>query len=104
MIPNYTQKWEYLIKKNGPYCPVQRDKGDESSPLLCTDLHHRCHNTKWRLKKFPLFMNSLLNLLPVSNFFHLKYPSNNKITDFQAEKYERFLERHPKISEFVNGI
>jgi hypothetical protein len=68
-----------------------------------TELHHRLHNTKVNKKKYPLFLNSMLNLMPVCNMYHLTNPSYGKITDYQADKYERFLERHPKICAFVNG-
>jgi hypothetical protein len=68
-----------------------------------TDLHHLCHNTKWRRKKFPLFLNSIFNLRPVSNSYHLAYPSWGKITDYQAEKYELFLRKHNIINYWVNN-
>jgi hypothetical protein len=106
MIPNYTEKWEYLVNKHGVFCPIQRHYLPKSQTALkarVTDLHHMCHNTKWRRKNYPLFIHSLLNLLPVNNAWHLKHGAFKKIDDLQAAKYEKFLSNHPKISEFVNN-
>jgi hypothetical protein len=102
MIPNYQAKWEYLTNKYGVLCPIQQhyNKGDIA---MVTDLHHRCHNHKWRRKAYPLFIHSILNLIPVNNAWHLKHGSFWKIDDGKALRYERFLQRHPKLSEFVNN-
>ena len=99
-MDNFEAKWEYLVVHYGSYCPIAEEN---NRIAIVTDLHHLCHKTKWRIKKYPLFIHSMLNLRPVSNHWHLKYPSWGKITDFQAEKYERFLEKHKKISDFLNN-
>lgn len=101
MILNYNIKKEYLLKRQYFLCPID---GISLSGNNNSDLHHKCHNTKWRRKKFPLFLNSLLNLVAVDHLSHMQNPSAFKIHDIQAEKYEKFLERHPKISEWVNNL
>lgn len=66
------------------------------------DLHHKFHNTKWRRKKCPLFIDSLLNLELVHHECHLQHGGlAGSIGDFQAVKWERFLERHGKIAGWV---
>lgn len=104
MIELYEDKWDYLVSKYGNRCPIGAEK-DEAWQQV-TDLYHRCHNTKWRREKFPLFLNSLLNLMPVSNRYHLKFPSYGKISDMQAEKWQKFLSNpiHWKCKMFVNKL
>ena len=100
-MKNYEEKFNFLIRKYGIRCPIAAEKGGQVD--IVTDLHHLCHNTKWRRKKFPLFIDSILNLRPVSNKHHLANGSWGKISDTKAEKYERFLNKHPGISNFVNN-
>lgn len=102
MIPNYQAKWEYLTNKYGNFCPIEKHYKQVSSCMV-TDLHHRCHNHAWRRKAYPLFIHSMLNVVPVNNAWHLKHGSFRKIYDDVAGKYERFLERHPKMCRFVNN-
>ena len=104
-MKNYEAKWEYLTNKHSYRCPIQKEKQgkDLFIEMFVQDLHHLCHNTKWRREKYPLFLDSILNLRPVSHNYHLRFGSWGKITDYQAEKYEKFLERHPKIAEWVNN-
>jgi hypothetical protein len=100
-MKNYQDKFEYLANRCNWTCMIGWNKKKDIIPI--DSLHHLCHNTKVNRKRYPLFIDSLLNLMPVSSHYHLKNPSYGKIMDRQAEKYERFLERHPKICEFVNG-
>ena len=99
-LPNRKEKINYLIDKFGYGCPMAKEKGLVAS---VSDPHHRCHDTKWRVKKFPLFIHSILNIVMVNHGHHMSRPSWGKITDYQAERYERFLELHPKASIFVNN-
>lgn len=98
----YREKWEYLISKHSRFCPIAWQQEDILIPA--TELHHLAHQTKWRRKKYPLFIDSLLNLRPVNNAWHLSNPSWGKISDFQAKKWERFLKRHKKACVFVNEV
>jgi hypothetical protein len=102
VVDNYTEKSSYLYNKQSGLC-IGCNK-----PLLNgekIDFQHRAHNSDWRREKFPLFIDSLLNLALMHNSCNTtKHRSAGKISDFNAEKYERFLERHPIISDFVNNV
>ena len=100
-IPHYENKWNYLVKKHTNLCPIAWDRGNMRAQV--EDLHHLCHPSEWRRRSFPLFLNSLLNLRPVNHSWHLKFGSWGKIHDLKAQQYERFLERHPAIAEWVNS-
>ena len=110
LIPHYEDKWEYLVghSKQQRYCPIARLKKDEL--LLCTDLHHKHSDSKWAVKAFPLFIQSMVNLVPLSRMYHQLNPQylNDKkfryiYTRYQAERWEKFLERHPMMAKFVNN-
>ena len=99
-MKNYVNKFNYLECKYGSLCPIAKEQGE----IARVDaLHHRHHQTKWARKKFPLFIDSMFNLMPVNNAYHLIRGSYGRISELQAMKYEMFLQRHPKIAAFVNG-
>ena len=100
MIKNYAKKFSYLMRKQGMECPISREK--DIWAAAPTQLHHRCHKSKWTKKKFPLFMDSVWNLMAVNHDRHIDWPSFGKISFLEAEKRERFLERHPAIARAVN--
>jgi hypothetical protein len=55
------------------------------------------------MKLLPLFIDSLLNTCLIHQSCNTtKYRSYGRITEYNAVKYQKFLERHPKISNFVN--
>ena len=108
MIHLYRLKFQYLIdsqkrKVNMVYCVITYNKsGKYKSP---EELHHyRMHNTKINRRRYPLLIDSLLNLLPVYNAFHIWNSSWGKISEFQADKIETFLFNHPKAERFVNHL
>lgn len=84
-------------------CPIYYQlKGRYKTP---DSLHHyRIHNTKNNRKRYPLLVDSLLNLLPVFNSYHILNNSWGKISEFNADKIERFLEKHPRAERFVNVL
>lgn len=100
-MKNYEAKYSYLNRRQGFNCAIAAIEGKAA---LVTDLHHKCHQAKWRHKKFPLFMDSLLNLVGVNNMYHLWKPQFEKISDMRAVKYEAFLSNpiHWKFREFVH--
>ncbi len=101
-MKNYQAKFEYLARKQGYRCPIGLIKYlRDDRPQ---ELHHtKVHNTKIARKKFPLFIDSVLNLTAVNHTNHMNNPSWGISTDYICEKYERFLERHPKICNWVNN-
>ncbi len=106
MIPLYHQKFHLLtdrqLRKYGmTFCPIYyQQKGNYKTPDA---LHHtKVHDTKINRKRYPLLINSLLNLTPVFNSYHILNSSWGKISEYNADKIERFLERHPQAERFVN--
>jgi len=99
-MKNYDSKFKYLWEHQKTLCAMTGKWLSHSSKV---DMQHCCHQTKWRRKKFPLFIDSILNLRLVDHSYHLTHGSELKIYDLQAEKYEKFLERHPMISQWVNN-
>ena len=103
-MKNYEQKFKYLANRQNWLCPIGLKKYGRKDPVH--DLHHRiCHNTKLNRKKYPLFIDSMLNLQPVNHDNHLNNPSWGGVRNGEriAERWERFLERHPRLYFFVNG-
>ena len=101
-MPHYDDKFEYLANKQKWICPISQYC---HKPIMIDKVlhHYRVHNDKYNRKKYPLLLNSMLNLMPVNNDYHLAHPSFGGITDYQADKIERFLEKHPRISSWVNN-
>lgn len=122
VMENYENKFNYIYNRQRGYCLRCMDFGNVmknvyySKTLIhlniwsgyefnrMTEFQHRCHNTKWRRKAFPLFIDSMFNLVGYCNKCNTNDTSSLKITDEKAARYERFLERHPQIARFVNGI
>ena len=100
MIPNYDKIKRYLYIHQDRKCPVCKKIMLYNEKL---DLHHRVNNSKWRRKKYPLFINSLLNLVLLHNTCHLKMGRFLQLTDYRANKIELFLQKHKKIAEWVNN-
>ena len=67
------------------YCMCSKDCMEKA-----TDIHHKLPNTKVNKKLYPLFINSIFNLLPVYNGCHLTKPMP-KIKEHEAEIYEKWL-------------
>ena len=57
-----------------------------------TDFHHRIHNTKGNRKKFPLFIQSPMNCVPLCRKCHDQYHWKFDISERVAEVYEKWLE------------
>lgn len=99
MIPNYQAKMSYLSAKYRGCCGIAQ-RFDKYAHI--TELHHRCHNTKANRRKYPLFINSVWNLMPVNHDWHMRHGSAGKIFDLEALNRERFLQQHPQIAVIVN--
>jgi len=100
VIANYNKKFDYLLYRQRGLCPIAKQKDGFAQPP--SDLHHRCHRTKWATKRFPLFIDSVWNLMAVNHFWHMMWPSYGKISWLDAEKREAFLRRHPMMARAVN--
>jgi len=100
-IPYYKAKFSYLYIRQNGLCPIAKEYGRGAKPNA---LHHKLHNTIENKKAFPLFINSIFNLVAVNNDWHLKNGSWGRMTEREAAKWERFLERHYKIAEWGNSL
>ena len=54
-------------------------------------LHHKLSKSKINQQKYPLFIHSPINLVPLCIECHNKYTHLHRITYQQAEMYENFL-------------
>lgn len=121
-IPYYFQKFEYLTKHQARIwirklhnitgynyelinkfrmCPIAWEKAE--TIIYPTELHHRLHNTKTNRTLYPVFINSLINLLAINHDYHMKYGNYGKILLNRAYLWEQFLNksRHWKCRHFV---
>jgi len=99
-MKHYQEKMNYLIRRNGGNCAIcglilfgVREK---------VDLHHRAHNTAWRRRNYPLFIDSVLNLAACHHDCHMERGGHDPITDYRAERYENYLRRNARIAKWVN--
>jgi hypothetical protein len=108
-IPFYYEKLNYLIsRKNGAFseCPIAKEKHNMRHVII-TDLHHAgIHNTKVSRKLYPNVVHSIINLIPVNNFYHIANGSYGRKSEMWAKKWQKFLENpiHKKCNKFVNEI
>ena len=93
---------EAVFRYWGYHCHIAQDIANKDIPA--TEVHHaRIHNSKWARKKYPLFIDSLFNLRPVSHSFHMENPSCGKWSEKRVESIERGLQRHKIHAIIVNG-
>ena len=98
-MKNYHAKLIYLFDKQRGICPIAKAHYGHALP---NELHHRIHNTKVNRRLYPLFINSIWNLMAVDHNYHMMYGSFGKISVLEATKREAFLERHPMIAAAIN--
>ena len=99
MIPNYEAKMNHIRERQKGNCAIAESLGEKAQ---ITHPHHRLHKSKVNVAKYPLFIDSTLNLLGVNHAYHMKYPHFGKITFLRAARIEAMLERHPALSKQVN--
>ena len=97
----YNEKFMRLVKRYGWACPIAAENGDIAQ---VSELHHIVHNTKMNRRLYPLLIDSVINLRPVSHGWHLARPSWGCMSDYRAARREAFLSRHPRIAEYVNNL
>ena len=98
-MKNYHVKLNYLIRKQKLLCPIAVA---HHGLARSRELHHRLHNTKVNRRPYPLFIDSVWNLMAVNHNYHMMYGSFGKISVLEATKREAFLERHPAIAKAIN--
>lgn len=99
-------KWQYLWTHQDGKCAIIKDRGtkeERAVPHAPVSLHHaKAHNTKVNRFAMPLFIDSVWNLTLVSEYGHEKWRSWGIRSYEYCLRCERFLKRHPRISEWVN--
>lgn len=99
-MKNYSEKFAYIFKKQSGCCAIAKSKGKIAQ---MTELHHAgVNNSKVNRRLYPLFIDSVWNLIGVNHDYHLQSGSFGRISFLEAEKRERFLERHPVIAKKIN--
>jgi hypothetical protein len=72
-----------IFEAYGYRCAVTSEKAD--------DLHHVKPNTKINRKRWPLFINSPFNLIPIDHDYHMNCPLPEKPSDLVCDLYEEWL-------------
>lgn len=107
-MKNWESKIKYLLQhqnRTSPFrildiCPAC----DKPMTLSSITFQHRAHNAGWRRIKFPLFIDSIFNGAAIHRHCNIySFRHYGHINDYQAEKWERFLERHSKIAAWGNN-
>jgi len=99
-MKNYEAKREWLCNKYNFQCVIAKS---HKKQMPVTELHHsHIHNKKWVRKLYPLFIDSIWNLLPVNNAYHLAYGNFGRWPEERVSRCENFLKRHKKLAEWVN--
>ena len=102
MIKNYDWKYSYLACRQNFICSGCGEFFDASK----TDIAHNFPRTKKNMKNYPLMIDSLLNITLQHNRCNVgRKPAWGKkpMNYHKAEMINWFLQRHPKICDFVNG-
>jgi len=95
-IHNYKELFFYVSVVWGCMCPIAASHNKWASP---ESLHHRLPNSKINRKRFPLFIDSVFNVVPVDDNFHMKYPGWGQYKVFEADKIERYIIEHKECLE-----
>lgn len=89
-----------VAARQGGRCAICMAKGWDDAPI--TELHHaRIHDTRPARKRYPLFVDSIFNVLGVSHGAHMAFPSFGKWPERRVALIERGLQRHPKHQKWV---
>jgi hypothetical protein len=99
-IPHYEAKMVAIQRRQCGWCAIGVAAGRY---LPATELHHaRVHASKWAKKKWPLFIDSLANLLGVDHGMHMERPGFGKWPESRVDAFERGLQRHPEHARRLN--
>lgn len=81
-------------------CAIAASRG-QWAPI--EELHHaRIHDLGWARRKYPLFIDSLFNLVGVNHDLHMVNGSWGKWSEARIHLIERGLRRHPEHARKVN--
>ena len=89
VIPNYQELFMYVYLLWGGMCPIAASlKVYSVNP---DQLHHRLHNERKNRIRFPLFINSVFNVVAVSEKYHTENRNWGKYSVFAADKIEQYI-------------
>ncbi|MGV8130925.1 MAG: hypothetical protein ACP5N7_02370 [Candidatus Pacearchaeota archaeon] len=98
-IPNRGKKLYYLLRRQKGLCAC----GCGRELVGMVDLHHMLSDSKGNRKQFPLFIHSILNLQAFTHSCHINGYNLKHKTPYQAELYQKYLAKHKKVCDWVNG-
>jgi hypothetical protein len=102
-IDRYEEKKEWLYKLQNGLCS---GCGRTLTCLVKIDLAHYFPRTNDNLKKYPLFLDSIINISLQCNFCnvnHITQYGKEPMTDPEAQKIENYLRANPAVCEWVNN-
>ena len=87
-ITNYNELFFYTFMLCKGRCPIAESKGDWAHP---DQLHHRLHNERKNRIRFPLFIDSVFNVVAVNEKYHTENRNWRKYSVFAADKIEQYI-------------
>ncbi len=97
----WRKTWAILTAHQGAGCAIAQAKGKWAIP---TERHHaRIHNSKWARARFPLFIDSVFNLLLVEHGWHMSNDSFGKWSERKVAWYEQRMRKNPAMAAWANG-
>jgi len=97
-MKNYDRKVYLVTERHGWQCV-------SCKRVMAGELGHcRIGNSKWARKKYPLFIDSIANLMPQCNHCNsYAARSYGRWPEHRVAKWQMFLERHPRMAAMLNG-
>ena len=93
--------WAILIAHQGGGCAIAQAHGDWAAP---TERHHaRIHDKRWVRARYPLFVDSVFNLMLVDHGQHMQHGGFGKWPEKKVEWYERRMRANPALAAWANG-
>ena len=93
--------WGIITAHWGRDCVIAAANGS-SAPA--EERHHaRIHDKKWVRARYPLFVDSVFNILPVSHRWHMRYGGFGKWPERKVAWYEARMRKNPQLAAWANG-
>ena len=97
-MKNYNRKVYLVTERHGWQCV-------SCKKAMAGELGHcRIGNSKWARKKYPLFIDSIENLMPQCNYCNSYADrSYGRWPEYRVMEWEKIFENDPKRADFANG-
>lgn len=99
-MKNYDEKFRFIFQSQSGRCVIADADGEYRK---MDALHHLLSKSKWAVRKYPLFIDSICNLVGVNNELHISRNSAIKAPEWYAVEWERFFEHNPECAEYCNN-